>query len=160
MDVTQAYAQTRWSLMNSADSRAATVDHLTVPKYGTFLFLYAPEPDAATGIMNLGAYGSTMEGPLPQTFPTNLQYVRPPRSGTVLDLTRVIGDLPPLYTQLVQVAVGPSPMVAQQPLHTEANEALSIQPLSTALTPRRPQRDHRLARHYLTYLHKAQNSRG
>jgi cytosine deaminase len=69
MEVTQAYAQIRWTLMNSEETRDATTEYLTVPKYGTFLFLHAPDPHSAVGLMTLGAYGSTMEGPIPQVFP-------------------------------------------------------------------------------------------
>lgn len=161
MEVTQAYAQIRWNLMCS-DARRATVDHLTVPKYGTFVFLHAPDPNTATGIMTLGAYGSTMEGPIPQSFPTNLQYAHAPHSGTLLELTEVIGDLPPLYSQFVQIAIG------QSPAAIEESEPSAIGPAPTAVVHEpgftnqaRAKRahDHLDARHRSVYVHKSRNSR-
>lgn len=105
MNVTRSYALTRFALMDDNDTREAATDYLTHPKYGTFVFLYAPSPNDTTTIMTLGAYGSTMEGPVPQTFPANLQYYRPPLDGTVEELRSVIMNLPPFYTELVQLSV-------------------------------------------------------
>ncbi|MDC0716494.1 nucleoside deaminase [Nannocystis bainbridge] len=153
MEVTQAYAQTRWELMNAEATRGVASAHLTVPKYGTFLFLHAPDPNTAPGLMTLGAYGSTMEGPIPQVFPTNLQYARGPQAGSLLELTRTIGNLPPLYTDFVQLAIGPSPALAQESLALKSLAQMVSEPVRAAREPR-------LARHSLVYTHKARNSRG
>lgn len=107
MNVTRQYAITRYNLMNYDEkTRSDATQYLTHPKYGTFVFLYAPDPDETTTIMNLGAYGSTMEGPVPQLFPVNFQYYHPPQTGTVQELALVIMNLPPFYTQLVQLSAG------------------------------------------------------
>jgi cytosine deaminase len=104
MNVTQAYATTRYGLMDDEDTRQQATENLTHPKYGTFVFLYAPNPSDSTTIMTLGAYGSTMEGPVPQVFPANFQYYNPPLEGTVEEFRLVIMGLPPFYTQLAQIS--------------------------------------------------------
>ena len=104
MNVTRSYATTRFGLMNDEATRPDAEAYLTHPKYGTFVFLHAPDPAEATTIMTLGAYGSTMEGPVPQTFPANLQYFEAPIDGTVAELRSVIMNLPPFYTTLVQIS--------------------------------------------------------
>lgn len=91
MNVTQAYAKTRWALMNEYND---TENYLTHPKYGTFVFLYAPDPSDSKTIMTLGAYGSTMEGQAMNP----IQYFSDSN-----DLLSVIGDLPPFYTECVNI---------------------------------------------------------
>ena len=104
MNVTRSYAITRFGLQENEATRQEATKYLTHPKYGTFVFLYAPDPGDATTIMTLGAYGSTMEGPVPEVFPANFQYFHPPLEGTVEELTSVIMNLPPFYTQLAQIS--------------------------------------------------------
>src|SRR5207253_5905538 len=84
METTRGYAVMRWTLMNDPDPqvREQAEQYLTHPKYGTFVFLYAPDPTTAQAVMTLGAYGSTMEGPVPQSYPSNLQYVLLPGNTT------------------------------------------------------------------------------
>jgi cytosine deaminase len=157
MEVTQAYARLRWELMNDASTRQLSTDHLTVPKYGTFLFLEAPDPSTAPGIMTIGAYGSTMEGPLPTVFPPNFQYVS---SVSPYRLTEALIHLPPLYTDLVQVAASQTPYVQQHTI-----EQYQVEPqidLTTTVKPRVPptiarkksRPASRFSRHRLTYVRK------
>ena len=49
--------------------------------------------------MNLGAYGSTMEGPLPPNNPAQLQYVRP--RVTQAELDALCAGMPPLYRDVI-----------------------------------------------------------
>jgi cytosine deaminase len=106
MEVTQTYAHIRWVLMNSRSPiiREEAAKTLTHPKYGTFVFLYAPDPNTPQGIMTMGAYGSTMEGPLPQIYPSNFQYILLPNGVGNAEVTRAAITLPPFYTTKVQVA--------------------------------------------------------
>jgi tRNA(Arg) A34 adenosine deaminase TadA len=105
MNVTRSYAISRFELMDDAETQKDAINYLTHPKYGTFVFLYAPSPSEATTVMTLGAYGSTMEGSVPQTFPANFQYYYPPQDGsTIQELRSVIMNLPPFYTQLAQIS--------------------------------------------------------
>lgn len=102
MNVTRSYAIARFELMDDKETQQDTSNYLTNPKYGTFVFLYAPNPSDATTIMMLGAYGSTMEGSIPQVFPANFQYYYPPQDGSsIQELRSVIMNLPPFYTQVV-----------------------------------------------------------
>jgi tRNA(Arg) A34 adenosine deaminase TadA len=106
MEVTRAYAHIRWVLMNHPEKsvREQAGDVLTHPKYGTFVFLYSPDPNTPQGLMAMGAYGSTMEGPIPETFPSNLQYVLLPENVSQSDVSEMAMSLPPFYTTSVQVA--------------------------------------------------------
>ncbi len=105
MNVTRSYAITRFGLMDNEATRQQATKYLTHPKFGTFVFLYAPNPSDATTIMTLGAYGSTMEGPVPEIFPSNFQYYHPPLEGTVEELRSIIMNLPPFYTRFAQISV-------------------------------------------------------
>ena len=98
MDVIQNYSKTRWSLTNDDVTREVAEKFLVHPRYGTFLFLYAPDPNAATTIMDLGAYSFMMYRSISENHPSNLQYVKPPRNGTVSDLISLISNLPQFYT--------------------------------------------------------------
>lgn len=106
MEVTRAYAHVRWVLMNHRDKsvREQAGNVLTHPKYGTFVFLYAPDPSTPQGLMTMGAYGSTMEGPIPDTFPSNFQYVLLPEGVSPAEVSELAMSLPPFYTTSVQVA--------------------------------------------------------
>jgi len=105
MNVTRHYATIRFELMDDQATQPEAKKYLTHPKYGTFVFLYAPNPNDTTTIMTLGAYGSTLEGPVPQIFPANFQYYCPPFEGTVEELRSVIMNLPKFYTEIVQISV-------------------------------------------------------
>lgn len=107
MNVTRMYALTRYELMDDIASRQEAQQHLTHPKYGTFVFLHAPNPHEPNTIMTLGAYGSTMEGPLPESTIPNLQYLLPPLEGSIDELHSVISSLPPFYTDLVNIRIEP-----------------------------------------------------
>lgn len=114
METTRGYAVMRWTLMNDPDPevRAQAEQYLTHPKYGTFVFLYAPDPTTPQAVMALGAYGSTMEGEVPQSYPSNLQYVLLPGNTTPQALSTLAQDLPPFYTESVQV--GPAQVLSQE----------------------------------------------
>lgn len=105
MNVTQHYARIRFELMNNAATQEEAKKYLTYPKYGTFVFLHAPDPDSTTTIMTLGAYGSTLAGKVPKIFPANFQYYYPPLEGTIKDLRSVIMNLPPFYNEFAPISV-------------------------------------------------------
>lgn len=104
MAVLQGYSITRFDLVNNPATSAIAQKTITSPKYGTFVWLEAPDPAATTTIEDLGAYGSAVEGKLPgQTAATNFQFYDPPANGTVDQLRQVIAGLPPLYSQLIAI---------------------------------------------------------
>lgn len=104
MNAVQAYSTSRFQLLNDPTTSAAARERLTHPKYGTFVFLHAPTPGDSRSLMDLGAYGSTMEGAPPRTTPGNLQYYLPPVAGSVAELAAMIKGLPPFYSQTVGIA--------------------------------------------------------
>lgn len=102
-NVVQTYAHTRFGLMNSPSTHDIARNSLTNEKHGTFVFLNAPSPRAATSFADLGAYGSVMGGKPPVPEPSPFQYYLPPLRGTVAELNEVIKNMPPLYSQSVQI---------------------------------------------------------
>jgi cytosine deaminase len=103
MNLVQDYSKIRFNLVNNPDTTAEARKSLTHPKYGTFVFLYAPSPNDLLTLKDLGAYGSTMEGAIPQTVPSNFQYYYPPREGTIAELLALIAVMPPFYTKNVGI---------------------------------------------------------
>ncbi|MFZ4511606.1 MAG: hypothetical protein ACOYNJ_11660, partial [Candidatus Nanopelagicales bacterium] len=96
---TRAYAQTRYALIDSESTLAIAEQTLTNPNFGTFVFLEAPDPTEATGMFDIGAYGSTMGGAALPTIPSAFQYFELPPGVTEKQLQDVIYPLPPLYSQ-------------------------------------------------------------
>ncbi|WP_338770971.1 nucleoside deaminase [Massilia sp. METH4] len=102
MECTRAYAQLRYKLMAGADAerQREVRRYLGHPKDGTFVHAVGPAGDALS-FMELGAYGSTMEGALPSDNPTQFQYVQagmPPEA-----LRKLCASLPPLYRDLIGI---------------------------------------------------------
>jgi tRNA(Arg) A34 adenosine deaminase TadA len=102
MECTRQYAQLRYRLMQGADAQVQREvrQYLAHPKQGTFVFARGPGDDAQ-GFMELGAYGSTMEGPLPAENPAQFQYVLPRLAQEQLDA--LCAALPPLYRDVIRV---------------------------------------------------------
>ncbi len=101
---TRAYAQTRYALIDSESTLAIAEQTLTNPNYGTFVFLEAPNPTMATGMFDIGAYGSTMGGATMPTIPSAFQYFELPPGVTEKQLQDVIYPLPPLYSQNIKIS--------------------------------------------------------
>ncbi|MGV7208700.1 nucleoside deaminase [Oxalobacteraceae bacterium A2-2] len=103
MEATRGYAQLRYKLMAGAspEQQAEVRQYLGHPRDGTFVFTHAPGQDAL-GYMNLGAYGSTMEGPLPDDNPAQFQYVLPTVAQDQLDA--VCAAMPPLYRNVIRIS--------------------------------------------------------
>lgn len=102
MECTRRYAQLRYTLMEGADEdmRSEVRAYLAHPRECTFVF--ARGPDAGShSFMNLGAYGSTMEGPLPANNPRQFQYVLP--AMTVAELSAMVAAMPPLYADSIRI---------------------------------------------------------
>jgi tRNA(Arg) A34 adenosine deaminase TadA len=103
MECTRQYAQLRYKLMHgaSAQAQAEVRRYLAHPKQGTFVFARGPDAGAHS-FMDLGAYGSTMEGPLPPDNPAQLQYVL--AGLTQQELDALCRALPPLYRDLIGIS--------------------------------------------------------
>lgn len=102
MECTRQYAQLRYKLMlgANAEMRETVRRHLAHPKEGTFVFARGPGADAQS-FMDLGAYGSTMEGPLPPNNPAQFQYVLPRIAEE--ELHALCNAMPPLYSETIKI---------------------------------------------------------
>jgi tRNA(Arg) A34 adenosine deaminase TadA len=102
MECTRQYAQLRYQLMLGADAtlREEVRRCLPHPKEGTFVLARGPD-GGALGLMDLGAWGSTMEGPLPADNPAQFQYVLPRIEEG--ELQALCGAMPPLYRDTIRV---------------------------------------------------------
>lgn len=114
MECTRTYAQLRYKLMDGASNalREEVRQYLGHPKDGTFVFANGPD-QSALSFMNLGAYGSTLEGELPVENPAQFQYVRPAMPAAALEA--LCQGLPPLYRSLIRirpVQVGDAGLIA------------------------------------------------
>jgi cytosine deaminase len=111
LEVTRSYAQIRSKLLSQ--NVPDVLKYLGHPKYCTFVMALGPD-SGSQGLLELGAYGSTMEGPLAPQNPSPLQYVKPgmPRN----DLDDFCSTLPPLYSQSIKVR--PVQVTAQALIHS------------------------------------------
>ncbi|HEU4375027.1 MAG TPA: nucleoside deaminase, partial [Telluria sp.] len=102
MECTRQYAQLRYKLMHgaSAEMRESVRRYLAHPKQGTFVFARGPDAGAQS-FMDLGAYGSTMEGPLPANNPAQFQYVLPRIDER--ELHALCDAMPPLYRDTIRI---------------------------------------------------------
>jgi len=100
MESTRAYAQLRYKLMDGASAAQQEEVRLYLghPREGTFVFAHGPD-HGAVSFMDLGAWASTMEGPLPAHNPAQLQYVAPRIDAAAL--AAVCAAMPPLYRDVI-----------------------------------------------------------
>jgi tRNA(Arg) A34 adenosine deaminase TadA len=108
MRMTRTYAGLRHSLFDlyRKDHQQFAEDphaYLAHPKYCTFVAGLSPDRSSRS-YMELGAYGSTMEGPLPATNPLQYQYcvarLKPD------EVAGLCAAMPPLYSQIIKIAPG------------------------------------------------------
>jgi len=97
MTTVQNYSKLRFAFVNNPETTAFAQKSLSNPKYGTFVFLHALDGFSTNTLKDLGAYGSSMEGPIPVTTPSNFQFYENPLIGTFEDLKALISAMPPLY---------------------------------------------------------------
>jgi cytosine deaminase len=107
MECTRQYAALRHNLLVAQRAAGQPEDgqddsrrYLAHPKEGTFVFARGPDLGAAS-FMNLGAYGSTIEGALPAHNPSQLQFVLPGMPEA--ELAALCAGLPPLYRDVIGI---------------------------------------------------------
>lgn len=105
MACTRAYAALRHTLfqMHTADPNHYPEDphlYLAHPKYCTFIAALGPDYSSES-FMGLGAYGSTMEGPIPASNPNQYQYCVSRISPA--EVATMCRAMPPLYSQIIKV---------------------------------------------------------
>lgn len=99
MLTTRAYANLRHELYQSVGDRVFT--YLCHPKYGNFV-LARGQDTGSSSLIDLGAFGSTMEGAIPtDNGQPALQYVMP--TIPEADLLAYCATLPPLYSQEIDI---------------------------------------------------------
>jgi tRNA(Arg) A34 adenosine deaminase TadA len=96
MTVIQNYSRLLFQLINSADTSSLAQQTLTNPKYGTFVYLYAPSAEDTTTLKDMGAFGSSMAGNIPVIDPSNLQFYEDPLNN-ISGLRSLIAAMPPIY---------------------------------------------------------------
>lgn len=103
---TRAYATVRYELMNADCETTCSQAHATLgdARHCTFVSLYTPDPALPEAVMTFGAYGSTMEGPIPRVFPSSYQYVLTQNDATDKAVAQLASKLPPLYRDAIQIA--------------------------------------------------------
>lgn len=117
MACTRSYAGLRHMLflLHASDPNLYPEDphlYLAHPKYCTFVAVLGPDYSSES-FMGLGAYGSTMEGPLPASNPNQYQYCVPRISPD--EVVTMCEGMPPLYSQIIKVNPVPvgSPELAE-----------------------------------------------
>ncbi|MFM1812702.1 MAG: cytosine/adenosine deaminase [Cyanobacteriota bacterium] len=93
MNLVQSYFRTRFMLMGDPETNEQAKRFLTTPKYGTFVFLRALEPDKATSVKDIGIYDLTIEGDAYQPQTGNWQYYLDPATGTEAEFKDLIKQL-------------------------------------------------------------------
>jgi cytosine deaminase len=96
MTVIQNYSRLLFQLINTANTSSLAQQTLTNPKYGTFVYLYAPSAEDTTTLKDMGAFGSSMAGNIPVISPSNLQFYEDPLSN-IGGLRSLIAAMPPIY---------------------------------------------------------------
>lgn len=92
MIATRSYAQLRYNLLLSGYQD--TLKYLGHPKYGTFVYAKSIQINAR-GLVDLGAFGSTMEGAIPKD---RVQFQYGVARETQADLDTLCDNLPPFYS--------------------------------------------------------------
>ena len=94
MQLTRKYAECRRDILMAQDG------HLPHPKRCKFVLLNGPGSNALD-VMDLGAYGSTLEGPAQSGNDLSLSYFYPTQSTEAL--AAMIQAFPPLYSQTIKI---------------------------------------------------------
>lgn len=102
-NVIRTYSRTRFELATDPVLSGPASKYLTHPKFGTIFRYPVPDPDSPVTLFELGAYGSTMEGPLPRGCNANLRFI-----GEGVDeersrdeLLALVEAMPPFYSETV-----------------------------------------------------------
>lgn len=96
MTVIQNYSKLMFDLVNDPATTDIAQRTLTSPKYGTYVYLYAPSGEDTTTLKDMGAFGSSLAGSIPVTNPSNLQYYDD-TAGNITGLRALVAAMPPIY---------------------------------------------------------------
>lgn len=104
--IVRDYSELRFRLASRLEKgHDLSNERLHHPKFG--VFLRYPEPDfkSPLAIMELGVYGSTMEGPVPAENEPNLCFIRNGRDARLSRIRRLIEGMPPLYSEAIGIQI-------------------------------------------------------
>ena len=104
LNVNEAYAQTRFALMNDAATNDIAYRTLTSPKFGTYVWLHAPDPWDSRTIMDIGIYGSAVASTPAVQMPSGFLCFNPPAGSSMGQLRALIPGLPTLYSANIGVS--------------------------------------------------------
>ena len=96
MTVIQNYSKLLFNLVNNPLVSSSAVQGLTNPKFGTFIYLFAPDGNDTTTLKDMGAFGSSLAGSIPVPEPSNLHYYDDPNNN-IIGLRDLIAGMPPIY---------------------------------------------------------------
>jgi len=98
LETTRTYARIRFDLYQEFGKEVLT--YLSHIKYGTFLLALGLNTDIDS-LLTLGAYGSSIEGPLPEDNPNQMQYIIEQENPEIV--SQCCSKLPPLYSQIIKI---------------------------------------------------------
>lgn len=103
VEMIRTYSRTRFDLSTDSGLASPASKHLAHPKFGTLYRYPVPDPKSPSTLFELGAYGSTMEGPVPNHNGSNLQFlgkgINAKRSRA--QLLSLVEAMPPFYSTTI-----------------------------------------------------------
>ncbi len=99
VDVIGTYSRFRFEAFSTSDVGEEALGFLPHPKNLRLLRYPVPDPESPLTLMEFGAYGSTMEGPLPMNNRRNLIFIKKGGDGDRVGLRNLIEAMPPVYTE-------------------------------------------------------------
>lgn len=108
VEIIRTYSKTRFDLSTDSGLAGPASKYLAHPKFGTLYSYPIPDAEAPSTLFELGAYGSTMEGPLPTGSRPNLHFVGKGKDETHSrgQLRALIEAMPPFYSDTVGIDFG------------------------------------------------------
>ena len=102
-EVVRVYSQTRFELALDRQLSGPGREYLAHPKFGTIFRYPVPDPDSPLTLFELGAYGSTMEGPIPPRNRPNLRFIGEGADAarSQRQLRELVDAMPPFYSETV-----------------------------------------------------------
>lgn len=102
-EMIRTYSRTRFALADDPALSGPAGEYLAHPRFGTIYRYPVPDPGLPTTLFELGAYGSTMEGPLPAGSDPNLRFIGEGIDGARArkQLLGLIEAMPPFYSESV-----------------------------------------------------------
>jgi hypothetical protein len=102
IEVIRTYSRARFEFKSDPDLEEVG-RYLPHPKYCSLVRYPPPDPGSPLALMELGAYGSTMEGPILATNRPNLFFLAKDGGWKGQELEGLVTAMPPFYSDLVGI---------------------------------------------------------